>query len=118
MTPDITKLRALLEKATPGPWFDDEHMACDGSVVMSESTGFRVAHLPYTENVHNDAADSEYIAAVNPETMRALLDRLELAEGVCAAADAVRRYRTNTSPGQPALVDALDAWRNGREGSK
>lgn len=57
MTP--ASLRALLEGATKGPWYADGHVTGDGSVVMSESSHFRVAHL-----VANHEADAEMIAAL------------------------------------------------------
>lgn len=63
MTVDLDKLEQLDCAATPRPWFDDGHVAGNGSVVMSEATGFRVAHLPDTAKVKNHEADAAFIAA-------------------------------------------------------
>lgn len=56
------QVREACAKTTPGPWYADDAITGDGSVVMSEATGFRVAHLPDTTNVENHEADAAFIA--------------------------------------------------------
>lgn len=80
---DVAKLRSLAENATPGQWAwtcepgDDEAcleaVGADGYVLS--------AHGMHTEGfVDVEAPDAEFIAAANPATVLALLDRLERAE--------------------------------------
>lgn len=71
------KLRELAQAASPGPWYDDGAISGDGSVVMSEQIGFRIAHLPDTKNVTNHADDAAYIAAANPATVLEMIDDME-----------------------------------------
>lgn len=78
MTTDYAHLRALAEAATPGPWHHAQHPADDQ---MHDIRGpINDAHnvVIYAECEPEDAA---YIAAADPPTLIALLDRLEELEG-------------------------------------
>jgi hypothetical protein len=93
--------RDAAEKATAGPWFDDGECTGNGSVVMSEAIGLRVAHLPRTKNVVNQEADAEFIA-ISREAVPALVAEVERLRAVLrdfvanydCDADA-HRYNTN-----------------------
>ena len=94
-TIDHARLRALAEAATPGPWeaetwthqFDDEitfgYVEANECSIWDHSGGNTVAN----------AADADYIAAIDPPTLIALLDRL----------DAAREYIDN--PGNWSALD-------------
>jgi len=95
MTPsDREGLRALAEKATPGPWRPEQDTelvwgACDPDDTTTYGMGVPLAnciketprwardvprfHLDYDQGVINAA----FIAAANPTTVRALLDENE-----------------------------------------
>jgi len=79
MTDDLTALRDLAEKATPGPWHfhQDDGTALDISEVCiprpEEDVDLSIASLL-------EDRDGAFIAAANPATVLALLDRLERAE--------------------------------------
>lgn len=75
----IEELKKLAEAATPGPWREDEivlHKA-DGSTELIASTVYsgktRIAEV-------DDARDQKLIAAANPATVLALIERVERAE--------------------------------------
>lgn len=86
MTDDLTALRELAEKATPGPWHfhQDDGTALDISEVCiprpEEDVDLSIASLL-------EDRDGAFIAATNPSVVLALLDRLESAE---AAIERVR----------------------------
>lgn len=79
---DLDEIEAVAKQATTGPYFSDSAISGDGSVVMSEATGFRVAHLPETDRVTNHEADSSYFAALPPEVTLELVRRLREAEAI------------------------------------
>lgn len=72
---DLASLRALCDAATPGPWeVDAGHRivrACNLSPFAPTALG--KVSLPWR-------VDAAYLAAVSPDVVRALLDRLERAE--------------------------------------
>lgn len=72
--PDLAALRALAEKATPGPWAPD----AEGSIVLRVGTEFKLSGCFY----HWDAA---YIAAAHPGAVLALLDEVERLRGALVA---------------------------------
>lgn len=91
---DLAALRAVADVATPGPW-EHNHEGLQGGEVIRAAAG-RVArvyantwpqHLPDCEN-------AAFIAAFDPPTVLALLDRLEAAEARLAS-----RYRLNEALG-------------------
>jgi len=76
----VAGLRELAEAATPGEWrYDYEVGFCGELVSSTERVLATFADEP-------DAADAAHIAAANPSTILALLDRLEAAERVQAEA--------------------------------
>lgn len=90
---DRGALRALAEKATPGPW---EHGADedppDSAILHDGCAVFDVAHHANMRTVlargeDFSRADARYIAAVSPTVVVALLDALDAAER--AAVDVV-----------------------------
>jgi hypothetical protein len=72
---DTAELRKLAEAATPGPW------VCDGDNVYHERLDEPGRHLANAYvSYRQDAvieANAAYIAAVSPDVLLALLDRLE-----------------------------------------
>jgi hypothetical protein len=74
---DYEALREAAEKATPGPW------RRSGSWIMAPS---RYLVALWGEGWKVEEADATYIAAANPTTILALLDRLQAAERVVEAA--------------------------------
>ena len=79
------ELRALAEAATPGPWtrLDTGSEGC--SVVASGRR--RVARLTHLD-LAECRADAAYIAAANPQTVLALLDRIAALEKALALSQA------------------------------
>ena len=105
---DLARLRRLCEAATPGPWRAEHHTVVDGhedesgdwSIIsetklytpdavdraggQTEPTPLQVAHI-YVKHIASEGwpglvADAEFIAALNPVVVVALLDRIEGAE--------------------------------------
>lgn len=76
MTSRLAHLRTLAEKATKGPWKDgvnpDASLSWDARLLTNTNEEIGRIHL-------ND--DRAYIAALSPDTVLALLDRLAAAEG-------------------------------------
>lgn len=68
--PDLAALRALAERATPGPWTRFERT---GTVVYAEVSPGAIGMLART----GDWPDAEYIAAAHPQAVIALLDRID-----------------------------------------
>jgi hypothetical protein len=93
-TIDMARLRALAETATPGPWTENV-LGSEGYDVRAnpDPSGnpirrIRVAKFGY-EKWETDRANAEYVAAFDPPTVLALLDRVETAESTIAAVWAV-----------------------------
>lgn len=113
MPDDLTALRALAEKATPGPWHfhQDDGTALDISEVCiprpEEDVDLSIASLL-------EDRDGAFIAATNPSVVLALLDRLESAE---AAIERVRAVADEWSHDEDAkglhfdLLAALGTWK-------
>ena len=81
---DITKLRELAQKATPGHWYSKwPEERC--TWVDVGNSRYPVA---YTGDCFDDAPNAEYIAAANPATVLALLDELDRTKGSVAIAGA------------------------------
>ena len=75
---DLRALRAIAEAATPGPWgkIDSEHpddrlITCLNAELLAARDG-----LPYFIGGFADPEDGEFIAAFNPATCLALIDRI------------------------------------------
>lgn len=127
MTDDLTALRELAEEATPGPWealgrsieqmywnaeFPENPVSCEVecSSYCYGGTGRGVGR----------SEDSQFIAAANPTTILALLDRLERAEAAIerakAEAEKVSREQLVMPPEALILADAtLAALDTGKE---
>lgn len=74
-------LRALAEKATPGPWVHAKDMGHIGSVeIMSGACIVQVQALKPRDGERRDI-DAAYIAAANPAAVLALLDEVERLKG-------------------------------------
>lgn len=86
MTP--ADIRALAAKATPGPWYSEVksfvlparvgvegHRRSVGDYAIAAMCGDSIRPEP-----GSDAADAAYIAALDPQTVLGMLDRLERAE--------------------------------------
>jgi len=82
MTPDTAALRALADAATPGPW---SVSTLSPHIIYSETDCRPVAVVVNGETPWFNEADAELIAALHPDTVRAL----------CDAADEVERLRAN-----------------------
>ena len=78
MTIDTTKLRELAQKATPGPWEQINH------IVFTETGDLE--WVVANARSGNSIIDAEYIAAANPATVLALLDKLDGTESMFLAA--------------------------------
>lgn len=85
---DVAKLRSLAEGATPGPWEavedSNEHLAgCPPTMewlVSATDPGEDFYEEIIDWGNRGRGEDAQYIAAANPATILALLDRLEQAE--------------------------------------
>ena len=115
---DLARLRRLCEAATPGPWRAEHHTVVDGhedesgdwSIIsetklytpdavdraggQTEPTPLQVAHI-YVKHIASEGwpglvADAEFIAALNPAVVVALLDRIEGAERIIEIAKEFR----------------------------
>lgn len=100
------RLRALALKATPGPW---ESVRKAGLCTVREHgrrlmTGGRsVAAVAMcnrvVSSVNRHKANAAFIAACDPQTILALLDRLDALEPLAAAAIKERAWRNRHVPG-------------------
>lgn len=97
MTPDEllelrTDLRAIAEKATPGPWWIDSHghrmSSEDGmtTVFIADDRMGKATRHPETGNLSHwpNDWDASFIATANPANVLSLLDRLDLVESALA----------------------------------
>ena len=88
MTIDTTKLRELAQKATPGPWtyfpypkYKEHHVS-----LPIDGSGMTMPLFPDGCQTSRQREDAEYIAAANPSTVLALLDKLDGTESMFLAA--------------------------------
>lgn len=91
---DMDELKALASKATPGPWRQEEETtlvwgACDPDDLSSRGMGFPVAEAGLrpawlsaerASSPEQRMANAAFIAAANPSTVIALIERVESAE--------------------------------------
>ncbi|HFP9198972.1 TPA: ead/Ea22-like family protein [Raoultella ornithinolytica] len=96
MTTDITELaqrmKAAAEKATPGPW----GVARDGKTLVSNqshpiATVSDAMHRMLADG--STGKDAEFIALANPANIRALVEALEKAQAINAAAEKLVRCK-------------------------
>ena len=103
MTTDYKHLRSLALAATRGPWSvsDDDKF----SPIVVESPSIDICTLDtYSQRPSDRANDARYIAALSPEVVVGLLDRLEGLERVIAINLPHPNGPRDTTPGDP------DAW--------
>lgn len=87
---DVQELRRLAEAATAGPW---RRGTFGGVYIDTEPNGYGIAQCSTKSGpMRNCNCNEAFIAAANPATILALLDRLALAEraGAVAVPDGVR----------------------------
>lgn len=77
---DYSKLKALAEKATPGPWINTKSGIHSAAPQFKEYGGNICSMSNENEN------DLEYVKAANPETILQLINRLERLEKAYATA--------------------------------
>lgn len=82
---NITELKALAEKATPGPWLHEKENVHTGGVCSVNQGGepwFEVWSPNWMDApAKNNEADAAYIAAANPAEILELIAQLEDAQG-------------------------------------
>lgn len=84
---DLSRLCELAEKATSGPWTSEFGGLYDGPWVGAiGSTPTSRVFVAETANHPDGLDDAGYIAAVSPDVLLPLLDRLERAETALRAA--------------------------------
>lgn len=111
------ELREKATKATPGPWrvrkhgLDDGNIAIDGPTPVYSTWDFTLAKVGsrIAPKVNEDAA---FIAAANPATVLALLDRIAALEAQVAEAREIIQGRL--SPNTTA-VDAVQRIEKARD---
>lgn len=104
-TPDLAGLRALAEGATPGPW----HQAFRESAVYSSAQLTPSGGIYGSVATVSSSVTAAYIAAVSPDVLTALLDRLEAAERTHR--DLTRRLGFGDNITEPmADNDTIVAW--------
>ena len=83
MTIDTKSLRAIAEKATPGPWKLDEALWTDGGVKLKARSVGPVdirSNFPSSEPDGRRAnADAAFLVAASPDVVLAMIDELEYA---------------------------------------
>lgn len=96
---DTVRLKVLAEKASKGPWrleWDGQDLVLMPGGRTDATNGitqwlYAIAPWRDSDKAECDTADPDYIAAANPATVIALLDRLDTAESLLdAAKDALR----------------------------
>lgn len=94
------ELRKLAEAATPGPWMVDYQSSYPtGEMVVTENSG---------EIAFAQKRTAAYIAAVSPEVVLALLDRIEKLEKGFADLANMTTYRITGEDLIPAQLRELD----------
>lgn len=82
---NITELKELAEKATPGPWLHEKENVHTGGVCSVNQGGepwFEVWSPNWMDApAQNNEADAAYIAAANPAAILELITQLEDAQG-------------------------------------
>lgn len=104
MTVDTTGLRAALAEATPGPWI----VAGSPGFFRTDNGQIVGSTLP-VDGLPTSPADAALIVALR-NSAEALLDELDAARRVVAAARELRRYVSYATRSTPpkAAIDALD----------
>lgn len=113
--PDIARLRELANAATPGPWTTEDRMAPFGRFLETEVCMVIASDVNVARS---DRLDAEYIAAVSPDVVLALLDGREALEAevaalrvyVSAAEEMHKLIRAPFGPGVNQHYGAHAAW--------
>lgn len=73
---DLAHIRALAQKATPGPWICYGFTGNNGSALrtVSREDFEKICELP---NLMNTPANASYIAAVSPDVLMSLIEHIE-----------------------------------------
>ncbi|MCI2958226.1 ead/Ea22-like family protein [Agromyces atrinae] len=113
---DYAALRALAENATPGPWFaeglDDEPAIAHDFDTEGHGPGHGSFIFP------DKAADAEFIAAMDPPTVIALLDELERLRAEVETGweyGAQHSQGTNAHPSRRSAEEAFKFHKAGEE---
>jgi len=119
VTDDTARLRELALKATPGPWkllwpeYDPEHKHPEFTNIWQwqEESGRCICDFPklVPEARSEQAATAEFIAACDPQTIVALLDRLAAAESERNGAKAFVKIETNFRRYWQARAEAAES---------
>lgn len=94
---DLKKLREMAEKATPGPWkcaggiyvYSGDTMVADNN---DETALVRARGVGGGMSREQQEANVEFVSAANPETVIALLDRIEKLEAQLKEANEVAEF--------------------------
>lgn len=115
---DVKKLRELAEAATPGKRYTRDRLTLVQVLIRTSMTTEKEVAIVYCENPRYDAPDrqrwhdeADFIAALDRETVLALLDRLEAAERVCEALD-----DADIDTRDKDVEEIRDTWRLIRDG--
>jgi hypothetical protein len=109
---DTDKLRMKAEAATPGPWALRYALGrIEWPLVIAHGFG---AIPDVTENAYANPADAEYIAAVSPDVVLGLLDRIEAQDK--AIREALAAMNDWETPAEHILSSALKARSSGPGG--
>lgn len=106
MTP-IDSLKKLAEAATPGPWMPfqergvNEILIAGTAISVVHWQGFDAASTELKQQHH----DCAYIAAANPQTILALIERCELAEKDAERYRWLRNSANDTLSTAPAVCN-------------
>lgn len=115
----IAELRALAEKATPGPW--RQHLVDDTTII--DATGETIAStfpdggqdddIDFATDTEQREADAAFIAAADPPTLTAALDEIERLRGLAWIAwkefKAIRA-RTGAPLAHDGMTTADESW--------
>ncbi|HAN25826.1 MAG: hypothetical protein CMH36_09990 [Microbacterium sp.] len=117
---DIKVLRVKAEAATPGPWGAGDAWVFTDPVYPDDNRLSNVFGMNFADHERADAEhargvrNAAYIAAVGPDVVLALLDRLEAAEARLADADsklaAVRAILTARAKAGSWDHDSREVW--------
>ena len=109
------QLLALAEAATPGPWWkeDGAPRCVYAKVKGGRPNGEGLLTVAYYGTVRpNDVPDAAFIAAANPETIKQLVEQMNV---LVAALSAIRTARDDMEMWGIAndTLEAFNKWENG-----
>ncbi|MFV3416117.1 ead/Ea22-like family protein [Pseudomonas sp. NY15436] len=83
---DLTKLKELAERATPGPWSavweegDDTAWPNLFPIIQADGGETVIGNEGFYSDLEQDKANAKFIAAANPQAILGLIERLDKAE--------------------------------------